>query len=59
LVAGAAFGGSAIYTWRFSMLEGDSSAPTQNVPKKSNRTVVLMVIAMALGLVALIALNMN
>jgi uncharacterized membrane protein len=41
------------------MLEGDPSAPTQNAPKKSNRTVVLMVIAMALGLIALIALNMN
>ena len=41
------------------MLEGDSSAPTQNASKKSDRTVVLMVIAMALGLFALIALNMN
>ncbi len=41
------------------MLEGDSSASTQNAPKKSDRTAVLVVIAMALGLFALIALNMN
>ncbi len=41
------------------MSEEDSSAPAQNTPKKSDRTVVLVVIAMLLGLVALIALNMN
>ncbi len=41
------------------MLEGDSPASTQQAPKKSDRTVVIVVIAMALGLFALIALNMN
>lgn len=42
------------------MLEGDSSASTQNAPKKkSDRTVVMVAIAMALGLFALIAFNMN
>jgi len=45
------------------MLEGDSPASTQDAPnkseKKNDRTAVLVVIAMALGLLALIALNMN
>ncbi len=41
------------------MLESDTSASTQKAPKKNNRTVLLVVIAMGLGLFALIALNMN
>ncbi len=41
------------------MPEGDSFASAQNAPKKSDRTAVLVVIAMVLGLVALIAFNMN
>jgi hypothetical protein len=41
------------------MHEGDSSASTQTAPKKSDRTVVIVAIVMALGLFALIALNMN
>jgi len=41
------------------MLEGDPSASTQKAPKKNDRTVLLVVFAMALGLFALIALNMN
>lgn len=41
------------------MLEGDSSASPQNPPKKSDRTIVIVAIAMALGLVALIVFNMN
>jgi hypothetical protein len=58
-VADAASAVSVFRTWRFSMPEGDLSASTQNPPKKSDRTAVLVVIAMALGLLALIALNMN
>lgn len=41
------------------MLEGDSSAPAQNPPKKSDRTVIIVVVAVVLGLFALIALNMH
>jgi hypothetical protein len=42
------------------MDESDTSASTQaSRPKKSDRTVVLVAIVMALGLFALIALNMN
>jgi hypothetical protein len=41
------------------MLEGDPSAPAQAAPKKSDRTVVIVAIVMALGLFALIAFNMN
>jgi uncharacterized protein involved in exopolysaccharide biosynthesis len=42
------------------MLEVDSSASAQTAPKKkSDRTVVIVAIVMALGLFALIALNMN
>jgi hypothetical protein len=41
------------------MHEGDESASAQTAPKKSDRTVVIVAIVMALGLFALIALNMN